>query len=451
MDGFLPTFTRRNFTPPTFEQFTQGKSSSRAEIPAGVILPLQDAPDRPYEAMIQVGEPVRSGQLIAWMGKPPIRIGVHASISGKVDQIGPMPHPLGFLAHSVSIAFDGKEGQCDSLPLDSRGLGDNGQKVFEGLQEMGIPLNYSLLHARGFKVSRLLINATEFEPYITSKHQMIREYTQSLIKGLKVLIRACSTNKALILLEKNRPPLIKALKEASKEVPEITIREVGHPYPETAGGFLLKKLFSKGLASVKGLTSMNAMLVDLPSLLAIYSAWFLGTPFTEQLITVAGSGIRDPQNVWVKTGTPLFYIIQGSGGSLSRLGRVTVGGPLMGIPQYSLEAPLIKRAKGLFAAVAFLFDEHRRSRFYKRTSCVKCAKCVDVCPVSIVPNAIVDFIDNKHLDDAERLGVLRCVECGLCEYVCPSRIPMLELMKLGKVSLKGEGSLLTRGNLETLG
>ena len=451
MDGFLPTFIRRKCAPPTFEQLTRGKSSSRARIPDRVVLPLQDAPSAPYETTTQVGEHVRLGQKIGLMGKPPIYIHVHASISGKVEQIGPLPHPLGFYACSVSIVSDSRDERCGFAPLSSTGFGKNKEgEVFEGLKQMGSPLNYSLLHARRFKVSNLLINATEFEPYITSKHQMIQEHGQNLIKGLQVLISACSARQALILLEKDQAFLIKALKEAAKEVPEVTIRGVDRPYPETAKALLVQKFFSKKFNRRKGSDSRNTMSVDLSSLFAIYNAWFSGTPFTEQLITIAGSAIRDPQNIWVKTGVPLMSIVQNSVRSLSNLGRVTVGGPLMGTPQHYLGVPLIKKAKGIFAAVAFSFDEHRRSRFYKRSPCVKCAKCVDICPVSIVPNIIVDFIDNKQLDDADRWGVLFCVECGLCEYVCPSRIPLLELMKLGKVLLRGEGSLLTRSNLETL-
>lgn len=445
MDGFLPTFLRRKARPSLQGQPAQDGPTSKMEIPERVIIPLQDTLDTPYEVVVQAEEIVLSGQLLGWTGRAPARLGVHASISGRVDKVGPVPHPLGGKVHSVSIASDGKDERCGASPLKSRKAGDGRQKTIEGFRERGIPLNYDLLYARGFKVSRLLVNATEFEPCITSSHQLIREFPQHLVEGLKVLMGACAASQAVVLLEKDQPSLIKALKGAGKEAPGISVRGAGRPYPETATkGFLLRKLFSGGLVPAE------VMSVSLSSLFAIHRAWSSGDPFTERLITIAGSGIKNPQNTWVKIGTSLAHIIQCSGGSPSSLGRVTMGGPLMGIPQHSLEVPLLKKARGVFAAVAFYFDEHRRSRFYKRIPCVKCAKCVDVCPASIIPGLIADLIDNKLFNDAERQGVFSCIECGLCEYVCPSRIPLLELMKHGKASLRGEGCLLTRSNLETL-
>ena len=445
MDGFLPTFLRRKTRPPFPGWLVQEGPASKMETPERVVIPLQDTPDTPYEVVVQAGEAVGSGQLLGWTGKDPARLGVHASISGRIDKVGPEPHPLGAKVHSVSIAYDGADERRVSSPLKSRGAGDGGQKMIEGFREMGIPLNYDFLYARGFKVSSLLVNATEFEPYITSSHQLIREFPQNLVEGLKVLMGACSASRAVVLLEKDQPSLIKALKEAGKEAPGMAVRGAGRPYPETATrGLLLRRLFSGGSAPAE------VMSVSLSSLFAIYRAWSSGAPFTERLITIAGSGIKNPQNTWVKIGTPLAHTIQCSGGSLSCLGRVAVGGPLMGIPQHSLEVPLIKKARGVFAAVAFSFDEHRRSRFYKRIPCIKCAKCVDVCPASIIPGFIAGLIENKLFSEAERWGVFSCMECGLCEYVCPSRIPLLELMKHGKVSLKGEGYLMTRNTLETL-
>jgi electron transport complex protein RnfC len=300
---------------------------------------------------------------------------------------------------------------------------------------MGIPLNYRHLMARESGVSCLIINATEFEPFLTSRHLLLKEHGNEVASGLKVLMEACSVKQAVVVVENTNTSLVEPFKKTGQGTLDITVKGVAQPYPDTAP-WLLGEKYAKAQGQV--------MSIDLSSLFAINNAWVSGLPFTEQLVTIAGSAIRDPQNAWVKTGTPLSSIITHAGGDLSRVGRVSLGGPLMGIPQHTLDAPLIKKAKGVFAAVAFLFDEHRESRFYKQTPCVKCAKCVDVCPASLVPATIADFVNNKLLDDAQEWGVFHCVECGLCEYSCPSRIPLLDVMRLGKVLLKGENCLLGR-------
>lgn len=451
MDGFLPTFTRRLQTPPAFEELTTDRPSLKMGVPERVVIPLQDTHDTPFDIMVKEGDRVLLGQKIGRMGKPPISVCAHAPTSGKVDHIGPMPHPLGFRAQSISILADGKDEPDNWAPLNPEKTGADKNWLFEGFREKGIPLNYPLLYNRGFKVLSLLVNATEFEPFVTSKHHLVKERAQDLVFGLQVLIGACSASRAVVAIEKRPPSLANLLRGAAKEVPEIAVSAISRPFPETAANLLAQKLFPAKLSRSKAIPAEAPMSVDLSSLLAINDACRLGVPFVEQLITVAGSGIKDPQNAWVKTGAPLLHIINHAGGSPSRLGRVTLGGPLMGIPQQCLDVPLVKRARGLFAAAAFLFDEHRVSRFYKRTTCIRCAKCVDACPASIVPNAIADFVDNSLLVDAEGWGIFCCVECGLCEYVCPSRIPLLEIMRIGKVMLRGEESLLVRTNLKTLG
>ena len=122
----------------------------------------------------------------------------------------------------------------------------------------------------------------------------------------------------------------------------------------------------------------------------------------------------------------------------------------MGRPQPSLDAPLIKKSRGIFAAVALVFDEERRSRFYKRSPCVRCGKCVDVCPAGITPNIIADLVEHKRMDEAAEFGLFSCLECGLCYYVCPSMIPLVELLKLGKLNSKGRESLLIFNSYRTL-
>jgi len=300
VDGFLPTFIRRTQTPPTFGEFTRDRPSSKMGIPERVVVPLQDTHDTPCDIMVQEGESVRLGQKIGLMGKPPVSVCAHASTSGKVDRVGPLPHPLGFLAQSVSILSDGKDDLDDLTPLNPKKIGDDKSRLFEAFREMGIPLNYELLFGRGFKISSLLVNATEFEPYITSKHHMIKERGQDLVGGLRVLIDACSASQAVIVVEKRQSSLVNVLRSATKEVPEITIKTVLRPYPETAANLLAQKLSLAKSNHGKPIHAGDPMSVDLSSLLAVNNACFLGVPFVEQLVTVAGSGIKDPQNVWVK-------------------------------------------------------------------------------------------------------------------------------------------------------
>ena len=433
MDGFLPTFTKRKLLPPTYREATWDKPVSRVEEPERVIIPLQDSPGAPHQVAVKEGEEVTAGQILGAMGEAPACLSVHASISGTVEQIAPLTHPLGFQAISISIASNGKHGTGASSPLNAGEDAGNGQKVLEGLQRMGIPLNYRHLMASAPGVSCLIINATEFEPFLTSRHLLLKEHGNEVAAGLKVLMEACSVKQAVVVVENTHTSLVEPLKKTGQGTLDITVKGVAQPYPDTAP-WLLGEKYAKAQGQV--------MSIDLSSLFAINKAWVSGLPFTEQLVTIAGSAIRDPQNAWVKTGTPLSSIITHAGGDLSRVGRVSLGGPLMGIPQHTLDAPLIKKAKGVFAAVAFLFDEHRESRFYKQAPCVKCAKCVDVCPASLVPATISDFVNNKLLDDAQEWGLFHCVECGLCEYSCPSRIPLLSIMRLGKVLLKGENCLL---------
>ena len=451
MDGFLPTFTRRKLSPPGFKEDTWDKPVLRIADPPRVIIPLQDRCGAPYELTLEEGDAVLAGQTLGTLGSPPASLSVHASISGTVEKIAPHPHPLGFDSLSVSVVSDGRDACCNYLPLAQRSLEGSREKMFEAFREMGIPLNYQLFSSQGWYAPRLIVNATEFEPYLTSKHFLIRDYAPEVIKGLSTLMEACAASRAEIIIEKGKSRVREALERATGGLARVEITAVTRPYPETAGTFLVRALTPKQTAHRSSGEQKNGICVDLFSLFAINRAWSAGTPFIEQLITVAGSGVREPQTLWARTGTPLSELIKRLGGDPASTGRIALGGPLMGIPQHTLEVPLVKKAKGVFTAAAFLFDAHRESRFYKKVPCIKCAKCVDVCPVSLTPSLLASFIENKLYADARLSGVFVCVECGLCEYVCPSRIPLLELMRLGKVNLQGEESLLSRSNLESLG
>ncbi len=450
MDGFLPTFTRRKLFPPTFRESTWSSPVSRLEKPERVIIPLQESPGAPYQANISEGQSVLAGQNIGVMGEAPACLSVHASIAGTVDKIAPMHHPLGFQAISALILSNGKEGVFEYNPLGNKCSSGNGREVLLGLQELGVPLDYGRLLPAESTVSSFFINATEFEPYFTSKHLLLREHLQEVINGLKILMEACTVETTVVIVEKAFPEITARIEEAARETKGLLVKTVSRPYPDTATRSLVRRFPTEKPGGSSGSTAFSVVPVDLASLVATNRAWTSGEPFIDQLISIAGSAVSEQKNAWVKTGTTLDQVLTHAGGDVARLGRASLGGPLTGSPQHSTEVPITKKIKGVFAAVAFLFDEHRESRFYKQAPCVRCAKCVDVCPSSLVPNTIADFINNNMHDDAQQWGLFQCVECGLCEYACPSRIPLLEILRLGKVFLKGEECLLSRRALNSL-
>ncbi len=148
-------------------------------------------------------------------------------------------------------------------------------------------------------------------------------------------------------------------------------------------------------------------------------------------------------------GTLLVDVIEFAGGNIENTRRVTIGGALMGRPQFSLEVPVIRKTRGIYAAIALTFQEERKSKFYRRGPCIRCGKCIDVCPASLVPNHLAELIEHRHFEEAEEQGLFSCLECGLCYYVCPSIIPLVELVKLGKLKLKGRDSLLIFNSYKT--
>ncbi len=442
MDAFWPTFQRRNQAPPDYIGDTATKQSVRMAQPQRVVLPLQDVPENPFEVFVNTGDTVTAGQKVGTIGKAPEHIAVHSPIAGEVTAIIPMPHPLVHEVNSVRISADGTESQAPMQPFRDSGLSDVG----EFFREKGIPLDYKYFAT----IATILVNATEFEPYLCSKERLILEETEKFSQGLTILLENSGADKLIIVVEKGKSSLVSVVRSLCNRIPAAVIEEVNQPLPDTIEAMIRQKALMRGIVKDK-VTAIDRTIVIEPYIaVAVYDAFVLGIPFMEQLVTVAGSGIQTLQNMWIKIGTQLSDIIQQAGGNVSNVRRVTLGGPIMGRPQPMLDAPLIKKARGVFAAVALAFDEERKSRFYKRCACVRCGKCVDVCPARIPPNLIADLVEHKRFGEAEELGLYSCLECGLCYYVCPSIIPLVELLKLGKLNSKGRDSLLIFNSYRTL-
>jgi electron transport complex protein RnfC len=442
MDGFLPTFTRRACAPPDCREQTLGRQSTALPSPEQVLLPLQDTPEQPCAAFVRAGDRVRAGQPVGRIGTETDGIQVHASVAGAVAAVGPALHPLGDQVETVTVVADGSCAAVPPLPWSTAG-----SSTFEGfLRAMGISLDYRLLH----EPAALFVNATEFEPYAASGARLLLEQPDTFLRGVSLLLQGTGCPQAMVAVEKKMLRQAPALRKLRRAEAGIRLVELDCPCPETVREVLGQQARASAAGSGTISPGRRILMLDPACVLAVQQACDRGMPFIDQLVTVAGSGIPEPGNVWVKTGTPLRSLLARAGADVHSLGRVSLGGPLMGLPQHSLDVPVLRRTRSVFAAVALLFDEDRKSRFYKRNTCVRCAKCVDVCPAGIPPGLIVELVENRRLAAAERLGLFSCLECGLCCYVCPSIIPLVDFIKLGKLRLAGPDGLLSVRACKTL-
>lgn len=417
MDGFWPTFVRRKPIPPSYSEKTLGKPIASFSSPQVVLIPLQETPKTPYQCFVKRGEEVTAGQKIGEMGHPPFNLAVHASISGKVREIDLFPMPHGFDVICVVVDSTGKEEICFlNSPSEEK------EDLIRFFLEAGIPLDYPKLTSG--KISSLLINGTEFEPLMTVHHHLILEKARETIDGLKALTRAFSIPEAVICVEKTQTHLFHALERAGRDWKNLVIRRVDRSYPAMADELLIKTVL-KGRRPEHS----DGVVIDMASILAVAEAFHQKIPFITRVITCAGSGIPYPQNLQVRIGTPFSEVIRFCGGELENVTQIIMGGPLMGIAQVSPQVFVTKRTTGILAMIALPMAGEHRSRIYAEGPCVRCAKCVDGCPVSVLPNMIAAYCQKRRFEEAKRYGLFLCIECGLCSYVCPARIPLTQIFK----------------------
>ena len=426
MDGFWPTFIRRPQTPPRYAEKTAGQPMTSFLSPRVVTVPLQETPQDVFQCLVKAKDEVAAGQKIGERGAPPFVLSVHASISGTVREIDTLPCPHGNNLTSVVIESDGNTNGCVKVA--------SGRGNIETLLDAGISLDYEKWS--GEKIEVLLVNATEFDPYMTVSHQILREKPDHVVKGLKTLMDSFSIPRGHLCVERDQVSSIKALKESAQAVPGVNVHPVPKAYPPAAEPLLLRNLLKQREALVPNRVGT----VDVCQLVAVSDAVMQRLPFIERPITVVGSGVSSPQNIRVRIGTTFGEVLTHCGGDLERITQIVMGGGLTGISQHSSSVPVTQKTTGILAMIAFMMTEGHHSKIYERGDCVRCAKCVDCCPVSIQPNLIAAYCEKRRFEEAVQNGLFVCVDCGLCSYVCPARIPLSHMIKTAK----------SRGDLRTM-
>ncbi len=421
------------------KEMTERKSLEYAKEPDLVYIPLHQHIGAPCQALVSVGDRVKVGQKIgqaeAFVSTP-----VHSSVAGLVKSIINMNTPTGMNSKTIVIESD-KTNEVEEHPNPKGNVDDLSPKeILNIIKDMGItgmggagfPTHVKLSPPPEKKIDTVIINGAECEPFLTSDHRLMLEMPDKVITGLKAIMKALNVEKGFIGIEDNKIDVVEVLRSLVRPEDNIKIVTVKAKYPQGDEKRLIdaitgRKVPSGGLPMDVGCVVNNAGTAK-----AIAEAITEGKPLYERVVTVTGNGIKEPKNLVAKIGTPFKELIDQCGGFNGTPGKIIMGGPMMGLSQFSIEVPVIKGTSGILV----LTEEEAKSE--KISPCIKCGKCLEVCPVYLQPLYISAYALKDKFEGAEKYGALDCVECGACSYICPSKRPLVESIRFAKREILGK-------------
>ena len=428
--------------------FDQKRLSERKEIsllttpPPHVVLPMSMHIGAPCVPTVQVGDRVRIGDKIAepqGLGAP-----IHASVAGKVIKIEDRPHPSGSKLLSVVIENDGSG---ETIPYTNAANLDSftSEQMIELIREAGItgmggagfPTHAKLSSALG-KVDTVVLNAAECEPYITSDHRVLVERYQEVLQGLRAVMKILNLDKAHIGIEANKADAVRLLEAlVPPRSGDIELSVLRTRYPQGAEKQLIDAVLGRQVPPGGLPSDVKCVVLNVSTVYAIYEALYLGKPATERVVTLTGHGMMRPRNVVVPFGTPLRHLLDEADGMREDCSLLVSGGPMMGTPQFDLDAGTVKGTNCLLA----LTTAERKMPTPKHNPCIRCGRCVENCPMRLAPANIHLFASRRDYRGAETLNVMDCSQCGVCSYVCPAKIGLTQSMLTAKSEIMRRNKL----------
>jgi Na+-translocating ferredoxin:NAD+ oxidoreductase subunit C len=406
--------------------------------PDKVVIPLQQHIGAPCEPLksIEVGSQVKKGQMIA-DSKGFVSAPIHASISGTITAIGPYNHPLGSPVQAITIESDGEDAwdkKIKPLKNTEKLTADDIRSIVRkagivGLGGATFPAHVKLSPPPEKKIDIVIINGAECEPYLTADHRVMLEQPEKIVSGLKLMIRALGAEKGIIGIEDNKGDAIRILEQVAAEEDNISVASLHTKYPQGAEKMLIqvitgRKVPAGGLPLDIGVVNHNV-----GTAVAVNDAVLEGKPLIERVLTVTGAGVTRPANLLVRVGTLVSEVLDSCGGLKDSTLKLIIGGPMMGLAQPSMDIPVIKGTSGILA----LTDQD--VYLAESSPCIRCGKCVDGCPIQLLPTAIAQAAEHQLFKRAEKLHALDCFECGCCAYVCPSKIPLTQWIRIAKAEI----------------
>ena len=354
--------------------YAKDKAIETPALPEQVVIPMSQHFGAPCTPTVKVGDHVKKGQLIG-TSDAFLHADIHASTSGEVVKVAPMPH-------NMMVTF--------------------------------------------------IVNAAECEPYLTCDYRLMLEEADKLVTGVQICMKALGVSKGYIGIEDNKPEAVSKLKEAFKNVPEVSVEALPTKYPQGAEKMLIKAVTDREVQPGGLPMDVGCVVSNVGTVIAITDAVCHGIPFIERVTTVTGDCIKEPKNLRLRIGTSFQYAVDYCGGFSAQPDRVIAGGPMMGLAQFQLDVSVAKGVSGILAL------SPEKCQVGVEDPCIRCGRCVDACPMGLIPSQLSILSHCEAWDKCMEYGVMNCVECGSCVYVCPAKRNIVQYIRNAKAQVKAQ-------------
>lgn len=420
-------------------KITTGLPIVDAGLPEIVYIPVKQHIGSPAKILVKKGDRVKVGTLLA-DADGIVSADVHSSVSGEVIKVEAIEGEFGYLEDMITIKVEGDEFEpsIDMSPDIVTDIPYTPEEIIAKIRQAGIvgmggagyPTPVKTAVPENKKIDYLILNGIECEPYLTADDRLMVEKAEQIIIGAKIINKILGIQNAVIAIDENKPHAIETLGTLSKKYVGVNIQVCKTKYPQGAERQLIKTITGREVPSGRLPMHVGCIVQNVGTVYAIYEAVMKNKPLYERIVTVSGDKCLQPANFRVRVGTPASYLIEKCGGISEDVAQVIFGGPMMGTSAVNINAPITKLTSGI------LLLSHYLSHKDEEQCCIRCGKCVEVCPVGLRPFQIAQYARENMFDEVKKLNVLDCIECGSCAYTCPGRIPLLDYCKLSKYEVK---------------
>lgn len=415
-----------------------------AALPKQAVFSMFQHIGAPAKPIVKKGDEVKVGTQLAEAGGF-VSAPIYSSISGKVSKVDVALDASGTRRMAVYVDVEGDEWEenidrsstlvklSDRPELDSKTIIEKVKNA--GIVGMGgatFPCHVKLSPPPGSKAECVIINAVECEPYLTADHRLMLEHPEEILVGLQLIMKAVDVKKGYIGIENNKPDAIALMTEKAKDYEGIEIVPLKVKYPQGGEKQLIDAVIGRQVPAPPAIPiNVGAVVQNVGTAFAIYQAVMKNKPLIDRIITVTGKSLQQPSNLLARLGTPFQQLIDECGGLPEDTGKIIGGGPMMGKALLSLDIPMTKGSSGL------LIMNEKETRRSIPQPCIRCAKCVNVCAMGLEPYLLSKMCAMEDWEGAEKNGIVSCIECGSCQYTCPSNRPLLDMVRVGKSTVMG--------------